>query len=74
MPEVTDVEMMQDPYKWPGMLLPVKRYVNTQLKTAYLVDATPTLYHGNIFMPSPTDRKEKFASHEAIVAAGWRVD
>jgi hypothetical protein len=77
---VSDAKFMANPFLWPLMVLPIKRYPKDlqtgghRMETAYMVGDGPRIYHGNIFDPKPSDRREDFESFEAIVAAGWVVD
>lgn len=76
---LTDAQFMADAFQWPGLFLPIKRYVDgaaggKRLECAYLMNPEPVIYHGNMWAPKPDYRKETFASFDAIVAAGWQVD
>lgn len=70
-----DLAFIKDPYKWPNLLCPIKRYgADRRMQTAYLTGDGPNIYYGNMFSPKKEDRKEEFASYEAIIEAGWVVD
>jgi len=75
---MNDLRYIKNPNQWVNLLCPLKRHVTekgfNRLQTAYLVDERPILHYGNIFRPSPNDPTETFESHEAIIAAGWKVD
>ena len=70
----TEEEFMKNTALWPGSVCPIKRRVDGRLQCAYLVNARPVVYHGNMWEPKTSDPREEFESHAAIVAAGWVVD
>lgn len=65
---------ISDRYQWYTLLCPLKRSTDNGLEHAYMVGNGPNIYHGNMFIPQQSDRCERFASYEAIIAAGWVVD
>jgi hypothetical protein len=68
-----DLDYISDPFKWIQFFCPLKTR-NGPREHAYMVGDGPNIYHGNMWDPKPTDRKETFASYRAIVEAGWVVD
>lgn len=66
------------PKRWPLLgILPLKRTTDDGTReSAYMkaTDNAPIIYRGNINDTHDTDRAEHFATFDAIIAAGWRVD
>lgn len=77
---IRDAKFMANPFLWPNLLLPLKRYpTNNQtggyrMETAYMVGDGPRIYYGSMFAPKTTDRRQDYDSFDAIVADGWVVD
>lgn len=76
---MNDLGYIRNPMAWNMMLCPMKRDVKdstgfTHRECAYLYCKEPILRYGNIYMARNEDREEVFASHQAILDAGWRVD
>lgn len=88
--ECNHLAMMQHPERWFSLLLPVKhrsRQDSTGFKLLGFMfeqeggarQAAPTVYLGTMFFLIDGGRlenlpTEKYASLEAVVAAGWEVD
>jgi len=78
-----DLAYIKQPLMWVTMLCPLVREVE-QLRgrlpavayrqTAYLTGAKPIVRFGNIHNPMAADAVKEYASHEALLADGWRVD
>lgn len=72
---MNDLGYIKNPMAWHTMLCPLKRRnPDGGNDCAYLASSAPIIFHGNIYNPKETDRREQFESHEAILAAGWVVD
>ena len=86
--EAIDLNLMQHPERWPGLVLPVKHrterdgampvcgFMFEDVKTQ---QAAPTIYIGLIYFQSMGIKFKdlpirQFNSLEAVVAAGWMVD
>lgn len=76
MAEMSDLKYISNPMLWVQMVCPLKRKRQDGFgqEFAYMVGDGPNIYHGNMWGPKPTDRKETYESYNAIVAAGWVVD
>ena len=79
LPELDHLAMMSNPMRWPHLVLPIKRYRNSQLEVACLIPAADgtfkVAYDTNIFM---LHRLENVTwapvLPKDLVAAGWEVD
>lgn len=73
-----DVGMMSHPDLWPNWpLLPLKRYVDNDFETGYLMMTGSNAIQfrrGNVFGPKETDEVIPYTSFEELVELGWRVD
>jgi hypothetical protein len=75
MAEMSDLKYISNPMLWVQMICPLKRGRRAGWpEFAYMIGDGPNLYHGNMWNPQTTDRKETFESYDAIIAAGWEVD
>lgn len=67
-----DLAFMKDPYKWPNLVLPVKRG-----RECGIILDKPIVYVGNMWN-LPKDLKavlqHKYETFEAMVDDGWMVD
>lgn len=77
---VSDREFILDPYKWPHLVLPLKRYVGHQMEVGFLCgDNTFNLRLGYIFDlgedKGPDDFPvKKYNTVDELLADGWVVD
>jgi hypothetical protein len=79
-PEITR-EMATNDFRWPGLLLPLKRHVDNVMECAYLCDPAKKerdgeiwLYYGNMWAPKPEDRRVTYKNVDELIADGWEVD
>lgn len=72
-----EVAMMQNPMRWPQMVLPVKRSFDD---VGILLGQKPTVYLINMWeLSGPLSKleegpKNEYPSYDAIVEDGWVVD
>ena len=70
----TSLEMMQDPMKWPLLVLPVKR---RGWEVGIMVNERPVVYLVNLYdLPKDlaTAPKAEYTSLQGVVDDGWAVD
>lgn len=76
-PEVTK-RMVENDFSWPGLLLPMKRYVDNVMECGYLCNPSEgnkvRVYLGNMCRPNDNDPKLEYASVDDLILAGWEVD
>lgn len=69
-----DLAYIKNPHRWVSLYCPLKKYTNNKMEVCFLVGPEPVVIHGSMFADHPNPRRERFESHEAIIAAGWEVD
>jgi len=87
MPEYTREDhraMILDPFKWPHLVLPIKRYKDGQMDTALVFagmerlkpsDPIQVKLNTTIFGPLPGESKMTvYANVDALLDDGWVVD
>ena len=76
-PEITK-RMVENDFSWPGLVLPLKRYVDNVMETAYLMNPARNgkvyAYVGNMWKPDESDKALEYASVDDLILAGWEVD
>ena len=77
--ERDDAEMMKRPHMWPNLVLPLKRIRDGLMETAVIwgvpEEGEPWILHEGVTMfDNKLGNQVKYASPEAIVQSGWRVD
>lgn len=72
--EMSDLEFMKTPMKWPHLILPLKRVKDGQLECAVLVEGAPRVYLADMYSVTPNTEIKEYMDYEGIVDDGWRVD
>ena len=71
------LEMLRDSRTWVyDTVLPLKHVTKRDrgIPLHSYVRVSPTVYLGEIFMPSTEDEQVRYDSCDAIVNDGWRID
>lgn len=74
--EFDHVAFMKDPFEWPNLVLPVKRFRGT-IEVGLLIGDGPIVYLANMWDKGVNLKQvatAKYATFEELHEDGWRVD